>query len=109
MSGLQWIHLSDWHQRGADFDRKVVRDELIKDIKAREKIDPSLEDLDFIVFSGDISFSGQDAEFQTAKTELFDPVLAAASLTSDRLFMVPGNHDLDRGVVGMRSPLRPSG
>ena len=26
MSGLTWLHLSDWHQKGDDFDREVVRD-----------------------------------------------------------------------------------
>ena len=30
MSGLTWLHLSDWHQRGTDFDRKVVRDALLE-------------------------------------------------------------------------------
>jgi hypothetical protein len=31
-AGLTWLHLSDWHQKGMDFDRKVVRDALIDDI-----------------------------------------------------------------------------
>jgi hypothetical protein len=27
-AGMTWLHLSDWHQKGMDFDRKVVRDAL---------------------------------------------------------------------------------
>jgi hypothetical protein len=29
MSAITWLHLSDWHQRGEDFNREVVRDRLI--------------------------------------------------------------------------------
>jgi hypothetical protein len=42
MAGLTWLHLSDWHQKGKDFDidRRVVLEALIKDIKERSKIHP---------------------------------------------------------------------
>jgi hypothetical protein len=26
MAGLTWLHLSDWHQKGKEFNREVVRD-----------------------------------------------------------------------------------
>ncbi len=29
-SGITWIHLSDWHQRGREFDREVVGNALIE-------------------------------------------------------------------------------
>ncbi len=54
MSGLTWIHLSDWHHK-KDFgiDPEVVRDHLLKDIRERSScISPDLEKIDFIVFSG---------------------------------------------------------
>ena len=35
MNGLTWLHLSDWHQKGRDFDRNVVRDALIRDLRER--------------------------------------------------------------------------
>jgi hypothetical protein len=50
MQQLTWLHLSDWRQKGADFDRGVVRDALIKDIRDRERIDPALARVDFVVF-----------------------------------------------------------
>lgn len=49
MEQLTWLHLSDWHQKGPDFDRGVVRDALIKDIRERERIDPLLGHVDFVV------------------------------------------------------------
>jgi tetratricopeptide (TPR) repeat protein/predicted phosphodiesterase len=96
MAGLTWLHLSDWHQKGKDFDRRVIRDALINDIEGRTKISPELAKIDFIIFSGDVAYSGRPEEYQAAKIELFDRLLNATGLKSDRLFIVPGNHDLDR-------------
>ncbi|MCI0397639.1 MAG: metallophosphoesterase [Chloroflexi bacterium] len=99
MTGLTWLHLSDWHQKGADFDRKVVRDALIKDIRDRATINLALTQVDFVVFSGDIAFSGQPAEYEAAREYLFEPVLEALSLPPNRLFCIPGNHDLSRETI----------
>ena len=96
MTGLTWLHLSDWHQKGKDFDRKLVRDKLIKDIENRKNISQNLAKINFIVFSGDVAFSGLPEEYQAAKKELFDPILKACGLGPDKLFIVPGNHDIDR-------------
>nr|VFJ42623.1 MAG: 3',5'-cyclic AMP phosphodiesterase CpdA [Candidatus Kentron sp. FM]VFJ43315.1 MAG: 3',5'-cyclic AMP phosphodiesterase CpdA [Candidatus Kentron sp. FM]VFK05486.1 MAG: 3',5'-cyclic AMP phosphodiesterase CpdA [Candidatus Kentron sp. FM] len=97
MTTLCWLHLSDWHQAGKDFDRKVVRDALIADIMKRaERIDPKLRRVDFVVFSGDLTQKANPDEYETAYWELLDPVLKAVGLSPDRLFLVPGNHDLNR-------------
>jgi tetratricopeptide (TPR) repeat protein len=97
MSGVTWLHLSDWHQKGTEFDRKVVCDALMQDISERSKrIGPELERIDFIVFSGDITFSGKAQEYEAAVEYFFNPLLKATGLGWDRLFIVPGNHDLDR-------------
>jgi predicted phosphodiesterase len=96
---LTWLHLSDWHQRGPDFERRAVRDALRKDILSRVEIDQRLEQIDFVVLSGDLAFSGQSSEYETAEKEFLDPVLHAVSAPRERLFMVPGNHDLSRDVL----------
>ena len=96
MAELTWLHLSDWHQRGKDFDRDVVQNALIVDITNWAKIDAELARIDFLVFSGDVAFAGQAEEYEAAIRNLFTPVLEAAGLSQDRLFIVPGNHDLDR-------------
>jgi len=95
MGGLTWLHLSDWHQKGKDFDRQVVRDALIRDIRNREAISPDLAKIDFFVFSGDVAYSGKSEEYESAKEQLFNPILEASQVSRDRLFIVPGNHDLD--------------
>ncbi len=96
MAGITWLHLSDWHQRGKEFDRLVVRDALIEDIRNRERIAPELKRIDFIIMSGDVSFSGKSEEYEAAWENLFEPVLNVTDLRAERLFFVPGNHDLDR-------------
>ncbi|MBN1323814.1 MAG: TIR domain-containing protein [Methanotrichaceae archaeon] len=96
MRGLTWLHLSDWHQKGKDFDRQVVRDALINDIERRVVISPDLAEIDFIVFSGDVAHSGKAEEYEAAAEQLFGPLLKAAGVIPQRLFIVPGNHDLDR-------------
>ena len=99
MSGVTWLHLSDWNQKGNEFDRLVLRDALIKDIKNREKIDPKLTSVDFIIFSGNVAFSAQIEEFEAAVHQFFDPLLSASGISRDRLFIVPGNHDIDRSSL----------
>ena len=99
MKQLTWLHLSDWHQKGPDFDRGVVRDALITDIRERERIEPALAQVDFVVFSGDLAFSGKPAEYEAARHHLLDPLLDAVGLEPSRLFIVPGNHDLSRETV----------
>jgi formylglycine-generating enzyme required for sulfatase activity/predicted phosphodiesterase len=96
MNGLTWLHLSDWHQKGPDFDRAVVRDALLRDVRERAKIDPALADVDFVIFSGDVAWQGNAEEFQAARENLFEPVLKELALLPKDLFLVPGNHDLSR-------------
>ncbi len=95
MAGLTWLHLSDWHQRGEDFDREVVLDALIDDIRERTKLSADLARLNFIAFSGDVAFGGKPEEYKAAIKLLFDPVLEATEMKPDQLFIAPGNHDLD--------------
>ncbi|BAT53545.1 hypothetical protein NOS3756_25060 [Nostoc sp. NIES-3756] len=103
MAGISWLHLSDWHQKGQDFDRDVVRDALINDIRKREKISPDLAKIDFIIFSGDVAYSGKKEEYEAAQKYLFDPVLEATGLPIERLFIIPGNHDIDRDAFELLS------
>jgi 3',5'-cyclic AMP phosphodiesterase CpdA len=71
MTGLTWLHLSDWHQGSKEFDREVVRDKLVEDLENRKTISPDLVKIDFIIFSGDVANSAKPEEYQAAKEELF--------------------------------------
>ena len=99
MAGMTWLHLSDWHQRGKDFDRDVVRDALLEDIRNRAAIHADLAKIDFVIFSGDVAFSGQSEEYQVALKQLFTPLLKATGLRRSRFFFVAGNHDFDEGEL----------
>lgn len=104
MKRITWLHLSDWHQKGEDFGRQVVRDKLIEDIQKCSEINSNLANIDFIVFSGDLAHSGNQKEYEAAKQYLLKPVLEATGLSPDRIFFVPGNHDFDRSKKELLPP-----
>lgn len=95
MTDITWLHLSDWHQRGNEFNRRVIRDGLITDIHNRRGISPDLARVDFVIFSGDIAYSGQKEEYSAAAEFLLEPLLQELQLDACNLFIVPGNHDID--------------
>lgn len=96
MSGISWLHLSDWHHGSPDWDREVVLEKLVERIGQRTEIAPELAALDFIVFSGDLAFSGGKDQFEAAWNGLLEPVSRITGVPLNRLFIVPGNHDLER-------------
>lgn len=97
MSKITWLHISDIHLNiQHEFDVKIVLDELLKDITNQIKNNDLQPD--FIVVTGDISFSSKPEEYELAK-KFFDDLLEATSIPKDRLFIVPGNHDVDRKTL----------
>jgi len=96
---LNWLHLSDWHQDKPNFDRTIIRDALITDIKERaDRVSTDLKRIDFVFFTGDLAYRGLEEQYKVAGTELLDPVLAAVDLDKRRLFVIPGNHDIDEAA-----------
>jgi predicted MPP superfamily phosphohydrolase len=89
----RWLHISDFHlKKGASYDRDRVLGSLIRSIPALLR---RVGAIDFVVASGDIAFSGRKEEYDEA-TPFFDGVLQALQLEKSRLFVIPGNHDVDR-------------
>ncbi|MEI6846776.1 MAG: SUMF1/EgtB/PvdO family nonheme iron enzyme [Chlorobiaceae bacterium] len=90
---VTWLHVSDFHlSGGAPYDQTVILRSLVKSVR-RFRNEGSAPDLIFA--TGDIAQSGKAEEYEQA-TRFFDELLAAAGLNRDRLFIVPGNHDVDR-------------
>ena len=105
---ISWLHISDFHFRasGNSFSQVVSCDALVGDIPSRLSDEFPLQ---FIVVTGDIAFSGKEGEYELAST-FFASLLDKLGLDAERLCIVPGNHDVDRGnqsymYEGVRSRL----
>lgn len=90
---LQILHISDLHiHKKSEFDSSVVLEPLLKRVEDDKTNGFSPE---LIVVTGDIALNGIKEEYDLAKT-FFDKLLSATRLSKDRLFIVPGNHDVNR-------------
>lgn len=96
---MRLLHLSDIHfrepeclQSDTDVD-KPTRTRLLADVVGlcREK------HVDAILVGGDIAFKAHPDEFATATTWLKD-LADRTGCRQDRIYVVPGNHDVDRSV-----------
>lgn len=96
---LQILHISDLHVKNdKSFDLSIVLDPLIDRVGEDKKNDLVPE---LIVVTGDVAYSGIKAEYDAAET-FFDKLLSKTGLEKNRLFIVPGNHDVNR------KPYRPT-
>lgn len=105
---IRWLHLSDFHLKNSGkWSQDVVLRSLLKDISERYA---GPDSLDFIFITGDLAWSGQAEEYLLVE-EFIRDLLSVTELSSRRLMMVPGNHDIDREMeidafVGARSALQ---
>lgn len=96
---MRLLHLSDIHFKEPDCldpptdPERPYRTRLKADLVAMcaEKT------VDAILVSGDIAFKGHPAEFAVADAWLKD-LAAASGCRPDRIYVVPGNHDVDRSI-----------
>jgi tetratricopeptide (TPR) repeat protein/predicted phosphodiesterase len=101
---VTWLHVSDFHfSEGDSYDRNVVLRALVESVKDFRENKGRAPDLIFA--TGDIAYSGKPEEYGRA-TELFDDLLKAAGLERHRLYIIPGNHDVNRGkCIGLQRTL----
>lgn len=98
-SDLTWLHLSDIHfQPRTEWRDSASREALLEYLRAEESLRP-----DLIFCTGDIAFGETEKaplkqQYQQAR-EFFDQLLAIWKLPKERLFVVPGNHDINRKSV----------
>ena len=92
-TAVSWLHVSDFHLSDkGPYSQEVILRSLVESVK-RFREEGYCPDLIFA--TGDIARNGKANEYVFA-TKFFDDLLNAAGLTKDRLFIVPGNHDVDR-------------
>ncbi len=90
---IRWLHLSDFHFRESQsWEQDYVLKSLLKSIRENFK---ELNRPDLLFITGDVAFSGKQKEYELAQGFVLE-LLKATGLSSDRLFVIPGNHDVDR-------------
>jgi 3',5'-cyclic AMP phosphodiesterase CpdA len=95
-ASISWLHLSDLHLRKElGWEQDIVLASLLKDVEARYK-DANRPQVLFV--TGDIAFSGKDDEYAPAE-DFLRRLCASVSIPADGIFVVPGNHDVDRGLA----------
>jgi len=90
------LHLSDIHiccEGDESFDFGVVFDPLIERIKEDRK--SKKIDVELVFLTGDIAFQGIKEEYDIA-AEYLTRLMQEIDLPAERLFIVPGNHDVNR-------------
>lgn len=102
---LTWLHLSDFHlcEPETGWHSKRIVEKLIEDIE-KVRSDQNLS-VDLLFVTGDLAF-GQLGGGEKSLTSQFqethsviEKVRELLGLATERVFLVPGNHDIDRSKV----------
>ena len=96
MSEFSWLLISDLHLASdyATWDQSVVLRDLVRDIPIQSQNHPAIK---FIVVSGDLAYGGKREQYSLVESFL-DDLVSAVQLTRSDVFIVPGNHDIDRDI-----------
>ncbi len=95
---IRWLHLSDFHFQALErWERRPTLKALLRHaagLKVRA-LAP-----EFVFVTGDIAASGKNKEYLQAERFLADLADALGLEPGQHFFLVPGNHDVDRGAIG---------
>lgn len=102
MSKLTWLHLSDIHFLPSNEWRdSTARSDLLEYLE-KQLAEHQIQ-VDLVFCTGDIAFGKLPAQTLDAQYamagQFFDDVLKVCKCDKSRLFVVPGNHDIDRGCI----------
>jgi hypothetical protein len=90
---IAWLQVSDIHMRQRDeWSQDVVLRAMAESI--RQRCSQGLT-IDFILATGDLAFSGKKEEYDLVK-RFFDELVGASGVPKERIFCIPGNHDVNR-------------
>lgn len=104
MPNFNILHISDLHyKKESDKDIEIVRDALLRDLHEHFFNIKNLKP-DFVIFSGDSIYDGDkgfsnDKQFIKAFDNFFNPLLDKLELSSDKMFICCGNHDIQRSKI----------
>ena len=93
MRPICWLHISDIHMRvSEEWSHDVVLEAMCQNITQQRREGASA---DFILATGDLAFSGKVDEYRLVG-EFFNALSKASGVSKERIFCIPGNHDVDR-------------
>lgn len=102
MKKLVWLHLSDIHFLPFNEWKDSVAQEALL-VFLKEQLDKHKLQIDLIFCTGDIAFGKLKEQPLSGQYEMarafFNKLLALCGCDIERLFIVPGNHDIDRSEV----------
>lgn len=96
MDAFTWLLISDLHLKSniETWSQKVVLRDMVRDIETRKQ---GFQNVRFIIVSGDLAFSGGADEYRLVESFL-DDLRRVVGLDRNRVFFVPGNHDISRDI-----------
>lgn len=89
MAKIRWIHFSDLHLNKTGTETKRLRKKLIEYLKNMNT------KFDYAFFTGDIRYA-PNGDFPKNAGNMIENICNVINLPEKHLFMVPGNHDVDR-------------
>ncbi len=99
MAKVRFLHISDLHFTALasrdPYPVNRVLEPLLNTVSERKKRG---EGPDLIFVTGDLGSKGGEHDYDACEVFLSE-LLTRAGLSRDRLWVVPGNHDVDRGVA----------
>ncbi len=99
---LRYLHISDLHLTGLPQKKKGSAVERFNQDMVTGSMLNAIENLgkpfDLIFITGDLAKSGKSEQYEVVKV-FCKGLLKATGLPPERLFVVPGNHDVDRAEI----------
>ena len=100
-SMIRWLHISDLHFNNDDMSTSLLREALPEYLK-NENIH-----CDYVYCTRDIRTANADPnKFTDEAAQYLIDFCAAVGTGLDRLFIVAGNHDVDRNIAGRDEAVR---
>lgn len=102
------LHISDIHFKSPDcLDQWMdpefpIRTRMMRDLTEQVR---KLGNVGAILIGGDIAFKAAPDEYQTARAWI-QQLSQISGCPKERIFVVPGNHDVDRGIINGSVPIQ---
>lgn len=97
----RWLQVSDLHAYFSGVLTRIMRKAMINKIQSMQKENA----FDFLLITGDLF--DKDHGYNEAKC-FIEAIIQATGVSTDRVFIVPGNHDVDRNIPDCRKTIAES-